>query len=473
MTSVADESDNLTPDADRKKAQRLFEHARKVADTGQHDYAIELYIQGLSFDPENIEMHTELRRISLTRKATGGKPLGTFKAMPLKKTGKDQKQNLLNAETLLAYDPGNLTYMVNMLKAAQKGGFHKTALWIGPQVMRSNLEGKQDTSIFLMLKELYKEIGEYKLASEALNYAAASRPDDAELQHELRELAAQMTIKGGGYGAGGDFRKSMRDADKQRALQEDEADVRDTDAMAGQIARARQAYEESGHEPGKLMRLVESLAKTEDLGHENEAIELLEQAYKQTNSYRFRYNAEEIKLKQMLRFERSLRDQIEEKPDDESLKKALAEQAQERLVAELKHYQRAAKAYPTDLRLKYEVGKRLFESGQYDEAIPVLQQAQNDAKYREEALILLGRAFLEAGFVEEAADTLRGRIESYQIEGDTKAKEMYYWYGRSLEVKGDTAEATKAYSKIAQWDFGYRDVQNRIRELRAAAQQKG
>ena len=417
-------------------------------------------------------MHTELRRISLTRKATGGKPLGTFKAMPLKKTTKDPKQNLLNAEQLLAYDPGNMTYMVNMLKAAQKGGFHQTALWIGPQVLRHNLEGKQDTAIFQMLKEIYKEIGEFKLASEALNYAAASRPDDAELQHELRELAAQMTIQGGGYGAGGDFRKSMRDADRQRALHEDEADVRDVDAMSGQIARARQAWEESGREPGKLMRLVELLAKTEDLGHENEAIELLEAAFKETNSYRYRYNAEEIKIKQMHRFERGLREQLEENPDDQALRDELAEQKKERVEAELKHYQRAAKAYPTDLRLKFEVGRRLFDLQRHAEAIPILQQAQNDAKYREESLILLGRSFLEAGFIDEAADTLRGRIESYQIEGDTKTKEMYYWYGRALDVKGDIAEATKAYSRIAQWDFGYRDVQNRIRELRGRKSEK-
>ncbi len=44
---------------------------------------------------------------------------------------------------------------------------------------------------------------------------------------------------------------------------------------------------------------------------------------------------------------------------------------------------------------------------------------------------------------------------------------MYYWYGRSLETKGEIDLALKAYSQIAQWDFGYKDVQTRIKNLRS------
>ena len=68
-----------------------------------------------------------------------------------------------------------------------------------------------------------------------------------------------------------------------------------------------------------------------------------------------------------------------------------------------------------------------------------------------------------------AIDTLRNKIESYQLQGDARSKEMYYWYGRALQAKGDAEAAQKAYSQIAQWDFGYRDVQQRIRDLRSAA----
>jgi len=64
-------------------------------------------------------------------------------------------------------------------------------------------------------------------------------------------------------------------------------------------------------------------------------------------------------------------------------------------------------------------------------------------------------------------DTLKGIIDEYQLKGDTKSKEMNYWYGRSLEQKGDIPAAIKAYSQVAMMEFNFRDVQARIKKLRA------
>ena len=83
--------------------------------------------------------------------------------------------------------------------------------------------------------------------------------------------------------------------------------------------------------------------------------------------------------------------------------------------------------------------------------------------------MLLGRSFLNAGYAEEAVDTLRDVIESYAIKGDERSIDMHYWYGRALEGKGDIPTALKAYSQVAQWKFNYRDVQARIKALRPPA----
>src|SRR4051812_48574805 len=91
------------PEADRKKAQAFFDRGRNVVGTGQYEYAIEMFIQGLSVDPENVEAHQQLRDIGYRRKASGGKKLGIFDAMKLKTNTKDEKQNMLNAEQLLAF----------------------------------------------------------------------------------------------------------------------------------------------------------------------------------------------------------------------------------------------------------------------------------------------------------------------------------------------------------------------------------
>jgi len=58
-------------------------------------------------------------------------------------------------------------------------------------------------------------------------------------------------------------------------------------------------------------------------------------------------------------------------------------------------------------------------------------------------------------------------LEGYEIKNDNKYTEMQYWYGRALEKKGDVQSALKAYSGVAQSNFNYRDVQARIKRLRA------
>ena len=38
------------PEEDRKKAQKFFDYGKNAADTGNFDYAIEMYVQGLNFE---------------------------------------------------------------------------------------------------------------------------------------------------------------------------------------------------------------------------------------------------------------------------------------------------------------------------------------------------------------------------------------------------------------------------------------
>jgi len=113
------------------------------------------------------------------------------------------------------------------------------------------------------------------------------------------------------------------------------------------------------------------------------------------------------------------------------------------------------------------VAQRMFLLGQYQEAIPVFQQVRQDPKYRVAGSVLLGRAFLEAGFADEAVETLKVTLDDYPAKGDEKSLDMYYWYGRALEVMNDNAGAIKQYSQVAQINFNYRDVQERIKRLRS------
>ena len=452
------------PEEDRKAAKKFFDYAHQVAGTGNFDYAIEMFIQGLEKDPEDVAEHQNLREASLKRKASGGKAKGMF-AKP--KPSKDDKQNMLNAEKMLAYDPGNTNYMVEVLQNAQRAGCYETVLWIGPILLKANADSKKpEFNKFIILKDVYKSIHEWARAVEACQYAASMKPEDMELHGELKRLSAERTMFEGKYGSAKSFRDSLRDVDAQEKLLQGDKDVQSKEYLVRAAKEAEDEWRADPNEAGKLSKYVDALLKTERPEYENRAIDVLEETYAKNRQFRWRQKVGMIKLAQLARMERSMKEQLQQNPNDANLKKELVQFQRERAEEELTEYKLWSENYPTDTKIRYDIATRTFALGRFSDAIPVFQQVRQDPKYRNDASIALGRAFLEAGFVDEAAETLRGVIEEYVNKGDPKSLEMYYWWARSVEQLGDRAVALKAYSQVAQWNFNYRDVQVRIKNLR-------
>jgi tetratricopeptide (TPR) repeat protein len=468
---VADRPDGYReiPEDDRIKAQRFFDRGKTVADAGQFDYAIEMYLQGLFIDPDSVPAHQALREISLKRKVSGGKPLGMMDRAKTKTNSKDDKANMLAFEKLLAFDPGNTDYMLGIALSAQKSGFYDSVLWIGPILLKANEETKKpEVKKFLALKDIYKEIKQFRLAVEACDQAIKYAGDDMDLQTERKNLGALQTIDDSGYNTAKSFRDTMRDKDKQQQLMDSEKDVRSEDVLAQMIRQAEADYKATPADRAKVGKLVDLLLKTEAFESENRAIEVLEKAYADTKQFAFRQRIGRIKMDQMRRMERSLRDQLKENPKDEALKRDYDQFKNDQIEFELSEFQIASEAYPTELGLKFEVATRLFVLKRYDEAIPLYQQARSDPKIKIDSSIGLGRSFLEAGFADEAVDTFQTVIDDYQLKDDLRYKEMYYWQGRAFEAQGNRDQAIKRYSQVAQSEFTYRDVQQRIKGLRAS-----
>ena len=197
---------------------------------------------------------------------------------------------------------------------------------------------------------------------------------------------------------------------------------------------------------------------------------MLEQWYEKTKQFKWRQRVGEIKMAQLGRQETMLRKGLEagkDKPDYPELVQELKEFRVSKVKAEMDEYRLVLQHYPNDSNAKYQIAFRLFQLGQFQEAIPAFQQVRTDPKFRTAASILLGQAFLLAGYADgKAVDTLKAVIDEYPNRGDERSIEMFYWYARSLEDKKDIAAALKAYSQVAQWNFNYRDVQTRVKRLR-------
>ncbi|HUB27401.1 MAG TPA: tetratricopeptide repeat protein [Tepidisphaeraceae bacterium] len=461
---------NDVPEEDRKKAQSFFVHANSLAGSGQFDYSVSMFLDGLKLDPDAVDAHQKLRETSLKRKASGGKGLGMLEALKLKKATKDDKENLLNAEKLLAFDPGNTDHMLAMAQNAARAGYYDTVLWIGQVMMEAERDSaKPSASRFLALRDVYKKLEQFQLAADAAEYALRMKPGDMELQTEIKSLRAQQTIRGAGYDKRGSFRDQVRDMNAQLRLMDSDKHTVDADTTSRLIKAAEDELAADPNEPGKVSKLVDELVRSEKPENDERAIKLLTEWYEKTRQFRFRKRAGEIQMRQWHRKERLSYKSVQQTVDVDERKekqKEWVELRRKQFEFELSEYALWSENYPTDMAIKYEMGRRQFALNRFDDAISSLQAARNDPGHRVEAAIMLGRAFLEAGFLEEADETLDTTIRDYPLREGEKFKQMLYWQGRALEARTKMEEAKKRYSQVFQMDSSYLDVAGRLKRLR-------
>jgi len=99
----------------------------------------------------------------------------------------------------------------------------------------------------------------------------------------------------------------------------------------------------------------------------------------------------------------------------------------------------------------------------------MLQEAQKDPRHKIQAMSKIGLCFFMKGWYSDAEDIFTRAIDSYEIKDDDIAKELRYNLARSFEEQGKKAEALDIYRKIAQVDFGFKDVSQRVDRLRKEA----
>lgn len=470
-------------DVEKAKARAWFKKAEDCRTRREYDYAIECYLTGLAYWPEAVEEgHMPLRSAWTQRQQAGGKKAGMMEALKKPTSGKDQKQAMLNAEYLLAKDPGNEGHAEALLKNAAKGGFVATARFVAPVLLDLlKREKKPNIGRFKTFRDAVIEAAEkadaggdaessvalYEFAVQSLDFLRARMPTDDGIRNEQRDVSSKLTIARGKYTDADSFRESLRDADKQKQLHDAERVKQGEQTLDDVIAAARQEAEAHPDLPAKINALADALCKRERRSEEDEAIRILLAAYERTESYAFKVRADDIRLRQLARQTRLLKDKAAESGSDEDRQQARLSEMEER-SAELDVSRERVAKYPTDMRMKYRLGVALFKAGEFDEAIPVLQQAQNDPRSRTRCLLLMARCFFEKGVPGQTRELLKDALESHEMPGDELGKEMTYWLARACEADGDRAEAVNQYGKLLRLDYNYAhgDARARLEKLK-------
>jgi len=445
----------------RGKGAAFFERAEKVAETGNFDYAIDMYLQGLAREPDNVEQgHKPLRAIGMQRLAGGGKPANMIEKLK-RRNAKTPEEALANALFLLSKEPGAPDQLEAAMKAANElnldeVGLMYTSLLFDTQKIAAD---KADKRLLVSIVESLSELGDFNQALEAAQLAKKVAPNDGTISDLARNTAAQVAIKQGKYDKkekGDGFEGNVKDMAKQKELVEKDSDVKSIEYLNAEIERTRSEYLANPAMPGKINAYIDTILAFEDDQHEDQAIAVLHDVHENTGTYRYKMRIGDIRIRQMTRKWRELK-----AAGDDSGAKQLARQ---QLAFELEEFAERVVNYPTDLSMKYELGRRQFLAGRFDDAIGSMQVAQNDPRRRLKALAILGQAFSKKGLKQEAVDTFRRALEGDVREADQK--NLRYLLGDALEAIGDLEGAASEFSLVAQMDYQYKDASKRLENLR-------
>ena len=452
------------------KARAFFKRAEEVASTNNFDYAIELYLDGLRLSPDALEDgHAPLRQLGLIRQGKGGKkPSMVEKVKRLK--GKTPLEKMLNAEYLMAKDPDHLAYAEALLTAAVEGGYLRTAEWIAHIIFEAaKASGKSERvrfDTFILLKESYKKMQHFDSAVVACQYATKLRPQDAALQDELRDLSASMTMKKGNYGTAKSFRDSIKDRDTQDKLQSQENIVKSIDVKQEAVKNARKKIQDGRETVTNILELAGALFSVETKETDEEAFRLLNNSYDKSKDFTFLKRLGEFRIKKLKHPIRQLAKQLQEAPQDESLRKQLQHLQHQLDEVELDHFRKCEVNYPTDLRFKFEYGRTLIKAQQFDKAIPMFQESQKDPRLKIASMDKMGLCFLLKGWHDDAVDIFQQALENCVNRDTPTAKDIRYNLARAYEESDKPDKALDLYRKLAQTDFSYKDVGQRIDFLR-------
>jgi predicted Zn-dependent protease len=464
-------------DNDKSRARQWFTKAEDLRSRQNYDYAIESYVTGLGFWPDGVEEAClPLWSLAIQRQQSGGKKPGMMESMKKPTSGKDVKQAMLNALLLLAKDPTSATYADALLKNAVKGDFLEMVKWAAERGMESlRRDKKPNVGRFKTYRENLMRAGEraiawqlsalsvtcFERAVESVDYLVSRSPGDMALKNLQRDMSGKLTIARGKYGNADSFRDSLQDGDSQRLLHDAERIKQGDEGLESLLAGLRKQYEENPELAKHVNAYTDVLLKTEQPKYEQVAIEVLESVAERLSNYNFKQRADDVRLRQLARRSSKLKLKAQETgAEDDKLQYRLARQ--DELESAVVVFRERTRNYPTDLRIKAKLGESLFRTQRYDEAIPILQEAQSDPRSRVKCQLMIGQAFQATGNPQQAVEVLQDALAHYDRE-DAVSRALLYNLGQSCEASGQIDEAKAAYGRLLRVDYNYADGDARKR----------
>ncbi len=462
------EPERFNPQPDQ--ARKWFEHARAAADSYNYKYALHLYASGLRLDPEPMSMHEAMYEAAIQYYNKSGRSATSKEIKDIE--GSHPVEKFAAAEFAWMKDINNASLAIKLLEALAKADQYEVGHWLAPKILNIlNKQKKPSKNAFLQAKECLTEIGAWDEAIRAGEAALFLDPNDNGLESELKDLSAQRAMDEGRYDEqtdeDGGFRKFVLDADKQRELEEGDSISAGKSFEERNLARAKKEYEESPTVPdviNKYAQLVKVKGTPED---EEYAYELYMKGYADTNEYRFRALAGDIRIEQAQRAADLLKDKAEQDSSDTACGEQLKTKLDALHTLKMNEYTERTAKYPTDRTIKYKLGEVEFDLERFEDAMKRFQEAKDEPRLRVRAEYMLGRCFAMEGWHIEAIEAYKQALS--HIEVSNKDIELAIRYDLMISLMDNARdeeslelakESREICTSIVQADVTYRDIRS-------------
>jgi tetratricopeptide (TPR) repeat protein len=459
-----------------EKARALWQKAKSAAELKNHGYAISLIQTLLRECPGFLDGRKVLRSAAIAQNGTrkGSRASGLFGSLSTSafrggaSVRKDPLLAMEQAEKTLESDPYNPAGNHLLKEAAMAAGFPEIALFALETLSKGN---PRDTKVLHELGEMYLSADHPDKALEVFNRIAQINPGDLTAIKRAKDTAATATMKKGGWETAKSYRDLIKDKDEAVLLEQKSRTFKDLatiDAQLGDLSREYEAQPQNVDVVRRICQLMElkyeQTKNPEDLAGTVQWYAYCDQLISHSDPAIAR-KVSDLQSKQLEVSIQALEEWFgaggDAHPDADQYREQLAGLKAQRAESVIGEARKRVDRNPTDLQLRFELGERMVEAGQFNEAIPELQRARQNPNVRLRAMSMLGRCYEEKNMLDLAVQQFK-TAASEMVAMDVFKKETLYRLALLHERMGAKTEYLEALKEIYEADYGFRDVAQRV-----------
>lgn len=446
----------------RRMLQQMFEHGSRSSAQGQFDYATEMFTKCVLADPGNL-VYVQSFLGNLQKKYSNNKTgvklagiRGAGSKGSIKKAGLKKEWNdvLKSGVELLKLNPWDAATLGDMAYACEQLQYDEAQLvWL-----KGALDADiRDPDVNRLAARAHARQGQFDEAIVCWKRVLQAKPTDEEANRGVANLTVERTIERGGYESAESSTDVM--ADKQARAERQ--------GTGGQRASPEQQLEKLiAKEPQELSRYLELSELHLKQEKFEEAEKVLARAVDVSGgSIDMKERLEDVQLK------RARAQVIIAKKQAENQKTPEANSLYQQMTAELNNkelevYRNRCDRYPANLGFRYEMGVRLMRARNFGEAIKTFQEARGDLKRKGQVAFSLGVCFESIKQYKLAMNNYIAAIaELAERDMDQRKLALYRAATLAMDRLLDLEAAEKYLTELAELDFGYRDVSERLDKL--------